>query len=359
MTDKKWTEIDGLRALAVFGVMLAHWAPEWIKIFNPGGSGVRLFFVISGFLITGILLRSRARIDDGASVRGELTTFYWRRTWRIFPPYYAILGIGLVAALVGAPFIQGLPWHLAYLSNAFIFLVDRWPDPGGHFWSLAVEEQFYLIWPAMIFLAPRRAILPLILTAIACAPIFRTALYLDGFSLLRQVAIPLPSCLDDLGIGALLAWLHAERRLKPAHIAAAGIVGVVGWLATQVARALGVEAAGLGVNLFVGLTGFSAIGAIALGQTRRLQWLNFAPLQHLGRISYGLYLYHPFVALAVDKVTRHSLSVWPRLVVCVLATIVVAEISWLLIERPLLSLKDSLPYGAARPKPAAPQKITA
>src|SRR5262245_34719431 len=140
-------QLDGLRALAVLGVLVCHSTDsEWAHL---GPFGVRLFFVISGFLITRILLEQR-----GAPVGSVLRAFYWRRLGRIAPLYYVAL---IVYWSFGVPGARELwPWLVTYTSN----MVDPATPLGfvGHFWSLAVEEQFYLVWPPLVLLLSRRTL---------------------------------------------------------------------------------------------------------------------------------------------------------------------------------------------------------
>ena len=135
-------ELDGLRAFAFAAVAVHHWRPRHFDF--PLVSGVHLFFVLSGFLITGILLDARTRNETSASqgVLPTLRAFYVRRFLRIFPLYYAALAIATWFDVAGLR--QSWPWHASYLSNYQIFLKNDWIGLVGHFWTLAVEEQFYL-----------------------------------------------------------------------------------------------------------------------------------------------------------------------------------------------------------------------
>jgi peptidoglycan/LPS O-acetylase OafA/YrhL len=142
-------QLDGLRCVAVLLVIWEHAGPVWFRV--TGGFGVRWFFVLSAYLITGILLRER-----GAPLGATLQAFYMRRALRILPPYYLLLA---AVALSGIPLISGreLAAHALYLSNWW-FLTQHWSREIGHLWSLAVEEQFYLVWPALVLMLPTRAL---------------------------------------------------------------------------------------------------------------------------------------------------------------------------------------------------------
>jgi peptidoglycan/LPS O-acetylase OafA/YrhL len=154
--DRKYMpQLDAIRAAAIFLVMIQHWAPTLTQIAPWGGIGVRCFFVLSGFLITGILLRARDLIDAARTTRGfQVRQFYIRRSLRIFPIYYLTL---IVACALGLQVVRDtFWWHAGYLSNFYIASTGIWHGYISHLWSLSVEEQFYLIWPALILAAPRR-----------------------------------------------------------------------------------------------------------------------------------------------------------------------------------------------------------
>ncbi len=201
-------QLDSLRAFAVAGVMALHYHQN-SKTGPLGVFGVRLFFVLSGFLITGILLECRSIVlDEGQSATATLTRFYIRRFLRIVPVFYLVLGL---AWILGVPAARdGLVWHIGYASNFYSAHLHGWPAGVGHFWSLAVEEQFYFVWPLIICsISRRRAVEPCILAIIFGVVLIRIFLrphltypwYLD--------MSPLAS-IETLGIGSLLA--AASRR---------------------------------------------------------------------------------------------------------------------------------------------------
>ena len=177
-----------------------------------GGWGVDLFFVLSGFLITGILLRARRQIEGSPSKRHVLRAFYARRFLRIFPLYYAVL---LLLVVLGFSEVQkAFGWHALYQSNHHImFLRGRWYGADVHFWSLAVEEQFYIMWPLLILWVPSRRLPLLMILAIVCGPL-SCALLIPIYWGEEQVGtrVLMPQCLDVLSTGALLAWLWQQER---------------------------------------------------------------------------------------------------------------------------------------------------
>ena len=207
-------QLDGLRAFAVGAVLIHHFfRPPRIGGVDFALLGVWLFFVLSGFLITGILLRSRDQIDHGGCQRGQvLRQFYARRFLRIFPLYYLVLA--LAATLNLGDVRDTIFWHLAYLSN-YLFATQRyWGAVTAHFWSLSVEEQFYILWPALILFAPRQLLLKLIISAIAIGPIFRVVAHFLDFNWIARLTV-LPASLDALGLGALLAYCSHHAGEKP------------------------------------------------------------------------------------------------------------------------------------------------
>src|SRR5687768_3549383 len=193
-------QLDGLRAFAVVAVAISHWTPRFIHEALPWGTGVQLFFVLSGFLITGILLRSRPA-DLGITMGTALRIFYTRRVLRIFPVYYAVLAFAL---LWGVGTIDHTwPWHVSYLSNVYFSFHEHGPaisDPYLHLWSLSVEEQFYLLWPFVVLVAGRRALTIILYTSIAASLTFRIGI--DHFApQIVSVRYLTPSCLDAFAVG--------------------------------------------------------------------------------------------------------------------------------------------------------------
>lgn len=351
-------QLDSLRAFAVLAVLLSHFtlytrrAIGIIQLVDLAGFGVRLFFVLSGFLITGILLNSRSRCErEGISAWHTLRQFYARRFLRIFPLFYLVLAIA--AFLNIPPLRETWLWHACYLTNFYLF-VHGWDGSINHFWSLAVEEQFYLVWPWIIFLVARHRLPVTILLISAIGPAFRLlcCLYTHND---RTPILPL-SCLDTLGAGAYLALLK--------HQNTASIDG--GW-ASKRALLLGFTILGLFVILSV-MQGYNVIryvifdlAAVLIGGA--LVWsasagfkgsigklLQARSLTYLGTISYGIYVYHNFMPWALEKLGLHSAeTVLPRtwlfdsLLMCG-ATIAMAALSWHCFERPINKLKRRFSY---------------
>jgi peptidoglycan/LPS O-acetylase OafA/YrhL len=340
-------QLDGLRAVAVLAVAWSHWAPHH-QYGIPFGAGVHLFFVLSGYLITRILLRVR---QAGSRLLG-LRAFYIRRLLRIFPAYYLWVAVGIVAV----PYVRSTwPWHVGYLSNLLFYNQAEWAGPVSHWWSLAVEEQFYLVWPLAVLFAPGPLLLPLICVGIAIAAPFRAGLTAAGHPL-AFVGILTPSVLDCLGLGSLLGLVSASpesewRRLIGGGVLAIGagcMASAVFWPAVSI-PALSQTGVAL---LFTGLV-WAAARQIS-GPIGTL--LECGPMQYLGRISYGFYLSHNFAPFLLG-LAHVDLPAHPRVVqlgLLFVTTLVPAALSWHLMERPLNELKRFFPYErdpAARSTP--------
>lgn len=300
--------LDGLRGIAILMVMYFHLLPEaiwpaqaWLrKTLQTGiGSGVDLFFVLSGFLITGILL-------DTHGSPHYFRNFYARRILRIFPLYYGALAVifGLLPALGllgGASFdnIRELsPWHWAYLSNVAWFLHPTGLDSAQlelrHFWSLAIEEHFYLIWPLLVGFATPRRVRHLCLAIFVASLALRTgwALRTHEFSLFAFLT---PCRLDTIAAGSFLAALTREsgwQKYLPAAKACFWISGLA--LAGLFLR---MQGNGTIRSVSIALTSLLLASAllIALNRpagspTHRLLASRF--LCFFGKYSYGLYLIH-------------------------------------------------------------------
>jgi peptidoglycan/LPS O-acetylase OafA/YrhL len=340
-------QLDGLRAVAVAAVAWSHWERPY-QFGIPFGAGVHLFYVLSGFLITGILLRVR----DEAARAGALQAFYVRRALRIFPAFYLTL---LLAWWADTPYLRdSIGWHVAYLSNVFTFVGDEWPGPISHFWSLAVEEQFYLVWPWLIVFAPRAWIVPAIWIAIASAPVFRWWLAEAGYRE-SMIGILTPGCLDSLGVGALLAVISPQSTAlgRPSLRAWVFVAALAGY-----AGLIGIEKAGVVIPVLVAMKG--TLQAVVFGW---IVWraahgfsgaagrvLSAAPVLYIGRISYGVYLAHGFAgAIATALFARFGYA-WPipepwRFIVLCTVTVATAALSWHLMERPINALKRRVPYA--------------
>lgn len=346
-------QLDTLRAFAVFSVMIAHYLPALNAYAEWGAMGINLFFVISGFLITGILLKCRKYIDAGQPMGFTVRQFYIRRVLRIFPLYYLVIFVSL--ALNFADVRQNLWWYLTYSVNYYGIVTGKWITL-SHFWTLALEEQFYLAWPLLIVLAPRRALLLVPLTAIAIGPVSRALILL--FHINSMSLMTTPVCLDTLGLGALLAVAQELKLRKLTRLLAiAGlwiglplliILKIVGTLRLPHGRA-SLIIFNLAIGLFsVWLISGTVVRFKGLGG-RVLEW---RPLRYIGVISYGIYVYHiPMLMIGKSWGLAGEEGFKNILVALMFAmmTLSVATISWFVYERPINACKMWFPYRTAKP----------
>lgn len=346
-------QLDAIRALAVILVMVQHYFPEtegWIEL---GAAGVRVFFVLSGFLITGILLRARRDAEtDRQSKARVVRNFYMRRFLRILPLFYAVL-IG--TELLGFPPVRAsFWWHATYLSNVFFFRRGSAFDLVTPLWSLSVEEQFYFVWPWLILYLPRRWIIPMILIAIGIAPVFCSAILFSGRNA-WQSRVLTPACLDTLGLGALLAVLF-EPRFRKRKIPLLRVCMYVG-LAVFIGAVIGQllhpsDWWTIPFDFSVGLWATALIDKAYRGFTGFIGWMfSTPPLTYLGIISYGIYVIHDFVGGFARRVLRFAGLQSPgefTVALCMfLITVALASASWQSFEKPINRLKRRFPYRPA------------
>ncbi len=351
-------QFDGLRALAVLTVMVDHFSadvpnfplPDWIHL---GATGVRLFLVLSGYFITASLRRARDRMDTANLSFGKtIGAFYWRRYLRIAPAYFVFTGVALILGLGGIR--HNWPWVFTGTVNWLIAATNRWPLTISHLWSVCVQEQFYLFWPLLILLLPRRLILPAILSVALTGIAFRVGCVMFSMPMIARWVLPFGS-LDSLAAGAALGWCGSRLRATRA-----------GWLLALICLSMLSLAAVLRVSdptqlksvlvepleagAFAILVARTAVGFDGLAA----RFLSLPGLVFAGRISYGLYIYHALVAMIFNRwlplslrflITTPSL----RLMVFGMATLAVAAVSWCLIEQPINRLRARITGKALGP----------
>jgi peptidoglycan/LPS O-acetylase OafA/YrhL len=324
-------ELDGLRGVAVILVLLAHSTMVFVRVplFTAwldryGSLGVQIFFVLSGFLITRILLETR-----GSS--HFFSSFFARRGLRIYPLYYGVFAFVVLSGIVHQ---HGVHWwvYALYLSN-LVYGHQPQPAPLAPVWSLAVEEQFYLVWPFVVFLVSRRVLQRILFVVIALTVFLRFTGLLYPHNTLLQ--------LDALSIGALIACRVdgiGSWRKSAAFLA---------WL-MPLGMGFGDNAVLNSLSQTIQVVSAAALLVILLDENGRASWLFRAPaLRYVGTISYGVYLLHSFVFSAFLRLpffTRavDSGSLFQAVLFLVLEyalVIVVASASFFFFERPFLLLK--------------------
>lgn len=391
--------LDGIRGLAILLVMFSHfivvgnnlfakapdpalpldgyagWDHLWVAVsrfLRSGYLGVDLFFVLSGFLITGILM-------DSKTSGNYFGAFYLRRALRIFPVYYGLLAVAWLTVVFITPQdkaeltgVDSMAWYWLYASNIGMAIKGGWlASPTwvglGHFWSLAVEEQFYLVWPLVVYLMPRKGLKWLCVVLVLASPLVHLGL-IRWFG--RGEADPAMAN----KVGSLAAYVSTLGRL--------GVLAAGGWLAivwrepqgwARLEPKLAWIAGGAGALLLLERTfflpwlffleaslalvvGAACVGLAASGSGgRRLNAFFSAPaLRWLGKYSYGIYVYHH----ALKPVWIHF--IWERWLVPLLGTgwsatlaytaaataasLALAWVSWKCFESPILSLKERFKY---------------
>lgn len=375
--------LDGLRGIAIILVMLHHFSfYGWetdpttkldliVKQISLGGwIGVDLFFVLSGFLITGILVSTK---ED----RRYFKNFYMRRFFRIFPLYFGFLLAFIfflpVIDQAGAQIqnqISEQAWYWTYLINWRIGF-QGWPKYYGiaHFWSLAVEEQFYLIWPAIVYLFSRKNMMLICIILILVSPVIRVIMIMIGNDLAGYTVTF--SRMDALALGGLLALLIREGYYSNlVHLTKWPVVILTGpivlvytlWRGSLEADDYFVLALGFSMIalFFAGLLIFARFTPADKGIGRIF---SSKPLRFFGKYSYGLYVFHhlvsiylPMYGFSVESIPAIKGSHLPGYFgFCLVATILsigLAVASWHLWELPFLKLKRHYEYDRIGLQPA-------
>ena len=367
-------ELDGLRGIAILLVIVCHY---WVNIVQtvsgePLGylrgalsltwSGVDLFFVLSGFLIGGILLDSRASPN-------YYKTFIVRRVLRIFPVYYLSLALFAAVVVTGIGNRETLAWLFAdplplasyatFTQNIVMAMENRWgPNWTNITWSLAVEEQFYIVLPLIVWLTPRHLVERVLVVGILAAPFLRTILYFADVNVVYSAYALMPCRADALGIGALAAaTLRSQyagrvvpvlkRILYPAAVVLLG--GVI---------ALTLMKAGSG-SLLMTSVGYTWIAlfyvslvliAVLRPETMFSGLLRNSVLREVGLLAYFIYMFHqPFSGLFHGLLLGREPKIdsWLSGLITVAAfatTLIAAKISWRFVEKPLIALGHTYKY---------------
>ncbi len=341
LSERQIPCITGLRAVAVFIVIIYHSAIPWA----PGGLGVLMFFVISGFLITWLLLKENDRTGTIS-----LKKFYARRSLRIFPAFYVY---ALIAITLLTLFHKPIHWPSSLASLLYVgnYYQAWYGDPNGafsHTWSLGVEEQFYLFWPLLFVVIRKHSTLlvrvPVII--IVCVWIYRLILKFGLHVWQGYFYEAFEARMDHLLVGCLLAILLHRTRTNHGW----GLISGRPWLVacSLVCLILSIIAEGSYQDLYRDTVGFivnPVLCALLIPQlisvrdSLWVRWLEWAPVRHLGTISYSLYLYQQFVLGPVRK-SLHATPYVVQLVMSIMVLIVVADCSYRFVERPFLKLKN-------------------
>lgn len=328
-------QLDGLRAIAALAVVVHHFWPGSVRWDLSGGRlAVDFFFVLSGYLITRTLLRSRLQTPrDPLAI---LKRFHLRRIVRIFPVYYLTLAI---ACLIPSERTVSMMWHAVFLSNVYFILRGHYVGADGHLWALAVEQHFYLLWPLVVLWVPRSRVFAAAWGMIALGILTHWIAGIVGWSDL-VIDVSTPSAFGALGVGACLTcWMEGREAVPDRFgmwISAVGLAGACFWgidlmgghwcrlLFTEFSRSL----------LLVWIVAQAVWGIPGWIGT----FLESFPARELGRWSYAIYLSHNFI-FAMFKARPHhvfGLSMYDSQAVLALAvTLAWSAACYYLLEKPI------------------------
>ncbi|MDQ1484183.1 MAG: hypothetical protein QOF35_2259 [Actinomycetota bacterium] len=350
--------LDGLRGVAVLGVLLFHGGVSWVR---GGFLGVDAFFVLSGFLITGLLLTEwETRTAGGLRGAIDLLGFWGRRARRLLPALLVLVGAMVMTAalspeLRAQPGLQGdiwstigyvANWHLILAGGGDYFTRTGPPSPLQHTWSLAIEEQFYLLWPLIVVLVLRLskgrvALRSVALAGAALSAVLMAWLSASATGMYDRVYYGTDTRAQSLLIGAALVTVIPLGRQS----ATFGVRGArwTGWLGLGVSAWLWATADGSDPAFYLGgftLAAVAVAGVIWAALVDKAgpiaRTLGLLPLRGLGVISYGVYLWHwpLFLALTAERTGQHGPTL---LALRIAATLAVATMSYVFVEQPIRS----------------------
>jgi peptidoglycan/LPS O-acetylase OafA/YrhL len=363
-------QLDGVRFIAIALVLIDHLFVT-VNVIPFGALGVTIFFVLSGFLISRILLKSKEKsYGTPGGFKKYLSKFLIRRTIRIFPVYYLV--VALLYVFDVPPVREKLAWLALYGTNIYMGLYKTWMGSMDHLWSLAVEEQVYLFFPFLIFFIPKNRLIPVLGVMGLLGLAFRLVYFMmvKDFTSDNWIVtyVSTPACLDSFALGCLMAWLQLYRgdtfrKLFDKSWPVVG--GLILWILLQYWSRTFEQRFNISFVVFDRLVssifGFFLIGRAVMGFNGPMAAFLENPVSiYLGKISYGLYLYHNFVynhfhsgpmhptVRLFNKIYQYLPDLrgnvaFEALIVMVL-TVVIAAVSWHFFEKPINALKDKLAY---------------
>ncbi|CAN5397760.1 acyltransferase [soil metagenome] len=336
-------QLDGLRGFAILAVVFHHFGvhpPGWI---DWGPVGPSVFFMLSGYLITISLWKLKKEPTRNAWHFGSLIAgFHARRMARVLPLVFLLL---IVGSLLGfEEYGKTWPWHLTFLSNVAIIVKNEWIGTLSHLWSLSLQEQFYLLWP-LVLLLPVRTFPYVMVVLVLAAAVFRLVCILQGSTeLFRWLA--LPASIDAFATGAFVAWFLRHRLVKStSSLRSVWLFLVLALASLAFSRYLRFlpdsNPATAAVEIFeCAFFGWLLLHLIDRPQSMAARFLCFRPLIYVGRISYGIFIFHTLISVLVPKwlgLDTYIAEGHHLLGAAFLAavSIAVATASWYCIEQPL------------------------
>lgn len=364
-------QLNGIRFIAVFLVLIDHWLIPVNPFSFLGHLGVVIFFVLSGFLITRILFENAdsCRINRSSPIV-KIVRFIYRRSLRIFPIYFLLLAMGAIFSI--SNFDQLVYWLITYTPNIYIIVNNTWIGTWDHLWTLAVEEQYYLFFPLLILFSYTRYYLKILVGMILVGLAFRCFFYLvnshDFKENLWFVAhVNTISALDSFGLGGILAYLHTYRKdlfnrffSNSYYLLSSLLLYILVLILSKYSEydhdniwAIVFE------RFFAGLFSFFLI-AQAIGSKSWIlgRFLTFTWVSYIGQISYGIYLYHNVVLNYYHEkgntIIGYLTTLLPNLklelpnfillkfVLSLFIVICLASFSWFFIEKPINRFKNRI-----------------
>lgn len=325
-------QLDGIRTVAIAAVFIHHTLHVrllWM--------GVDLFFIVSGFLITGILIDNKSQ-----GLRQYFAHFYERRARRILPPYLLLLIV--TSLFFGMAWARHWYFYLFLMNFVLAFHVPH-PSSLDVFWSLAVEEQFYLLWPLVVYFLRERAIAWVAASLVLAAPLLRwfcTPLFAYHWPVYALT----PFRMDLLAIGALISILWRNRQDAIKRFGHYGLIFSALALLTLAALSrqpgFTTTANTPQTNLWIyELSLIACTGAILWALSGRgTRVLTLSPVRYVGRISYTIYLVHLTVFIVIS---RHFRERWAITGITLAGTLLYAAISWVVLEKPFLRTRGNFP----------------
>jgi peptidoglycan/LPS O-acetylase OafA/YrhL len=340
---------DGLRALAVLLVLVAHASSTWdyvfpqvvLKIIGNGGIGVRIFFVISGFLITFLLLKEMKKTG-----RIDLKSFFIRRSLRIFPAFFTYIFVIFCLSFSGVINLSNshiisaatFTWNYGHLWLPMSSIDQTWFV--GHFWTLALEEQYYLVWPALLVLLGIKKSLKMAIIIIALMPLIRVSSYFIFPENRGQLGMMFHTALDPILIGSIGALLFYNNERFPKNIINNIFCAICITFVLFISPSVEPYISGYDPVIGTTLESLSILYVILWLQTNpkskftkilETKWIVF-----IGSISFSLYLWQQ---LFLTNLNTSFVGYWPVNIVC---AFIVAILSYFIIERPFLNIRDNM-----------------
>lgn len=336
--------------------MFAHWI-KWQLDFElikhvPFTNGVILFFVLSGFLITKILLINKDKYEQANKNKTSLIkVFYIRRILRIFPIYYLVI---FATFLINYRLSREIfPWLATFTINIYQSIENFSVGDFNHFWSLAVEEQFYLFWPWLILFTPRKHFIKLIIAIIISSIAYKAYIFIFVHKWMAGSYFVL-GCADALAIGALVAYISLYRADISKKLSSVLVLlpTVTVYILTRITTLyFNLESVKNILDEFF----YAIVAAVIVNRAARQDFTFIAKamlenkfVAYCGKISYGMYLYHlfmPFIYFYLQSKTGlHIDNLFLYFIFLYALTFIISHFSWILIEKPINNLKNKIPY---------------